>query len=289
MYFKFWGTRGSIPVPGKSTFKYGGNTPCVEIRSSKDKLIILDAGSGIREFGNHLLKNKNDSVIDIFFSHYHWDHIQGIPFFAPLYQREAVVNLYGETCGGERIKDILGSQMASHYFPIELDDMSAKTTFNEIEPNKKYDIDGIKIETFRANHSSPTISFKFTEGEKSFIYLTDNELKLNELENGNISSQLLDLNKEIIDFCRGADYLIHDSMYDEALLMKKKGWGHSSNVTLAYFSILSSVKNLILFHYNPDYTDDKIDELLKETRLLLKAEKSEIKCLASMEGLRIDL
>ena len=289
MYFKFWGTRGSIPVPGKSTFKYGGNTPCVEIRTKNNKLIILDAGSGIREFGNYLINNRYNDKIDIFFSHYHWDHIQGIPFFAPLYDNGAIVNFYGETCGGEKIKDILGSQMVKHYFPIEIDDMNAVISFSEIEPNNKYEIDGIVIETFRANHSSPTISFKFTEGDKSFVYLTDNELRLNETEDRNISSQLLELNKEIIDFCNGSDYLIHDSMYDEALLMKKKGWGHSSNVALAYFSILSNVKNIILFHYNPDYTDDKIDELLAETKSVIEMEKSDIKCLASMEGMRIDL
>ncbi len=289
MYFKFWGTRGSIPVPGKKTFKYGGNTPCVEIRTKDNKLVILDAGSGIREFGNYLQRKGYIEQMDILLSHYHWDHIQGIPFFAPLYNSKEKINFFGETCGGKEIKEILSSQMVSYYFPVELDNMSASTTFNEITPGKKYEMDGLIIETIRANHSSPTISFKFTEGEKSFVYLTDNELVFDNTNSENIYDQLLERNKEIIDFCNGADYLIHDSMYDEALLMKKKGWGHSSNVALAYFSILSNVKNLILFHYNPDYTDEKIDELLAETQSVLKNKDSNIKCLAAMEGLKIDL
>ncbi len=289
MYFKFWGTRGSIPVPGKKTFKYGGNTPCVEIRTKDDNLVILDAGSGIREFGNLLEQSGHDKQMDILFSHYHWDHIQGIPFFAPLYNSKAKVNFFGETCGGKKIKEILSSQMVSYYFPIEMDDTHAATTFNEISPGKKYIMNGLSVETIRANHSSPTISFKFTEEEKSFVYLTDNELVFDDGDSKNISAQLLERNKGIIDFCKGADYLIHDSMYDETLLMKKKGWGHSSNVALAYFSILSNVKNLILFHYNPDYTDEKIDELLSETRSVLKKKNSGIKCLAAMEGMKIDL
>ena len=147
---------------------------------------------------------------------------------------------------------------------------------------------GIKLETFRANHSAPTISYKITEGDKTIVYLTDNELVMEDSPKDNIYDKLLESNKDLMDFCSGCDYLIHDSMYDEASLTGKKGWGHSANVTLAYFGILSQVKNLILFHYNPDYTDDKIDQLLNETNKVLKDENSEVQCLAAMEGLRID-
>jgi phosphoribosyl 1,2-cyclic phosphodiesterase len=288
MYIKFWGTRGSIPVPGNDTLKYGGNTSCVEIGLSNNKMLILDAGSGIRELGKKLVSNGKVGTIDILFTHYHWDHIQGIPFFLPIFQKEATINFYGETSNGEKTKDILSSQMTSNYFPIGLDEMNAELIYHDVKPFNNYEINGAKLKTFRANHSSPTISYKITDGDKTIVYLTDNELIMDDSSGNSIYDKLKKSNKELIDFCFGCDYLIHDSMYDESSLVDKKGWGHSANVTLAYFGILSQVKNLILFHYNPDYTDAKIDGLLKETNEVLKNESSDVKCVAAMERLRID-
>ncbi len=252
MYIKFWGTRGSIPVPGSSTLKYGGNTPCVELRTSKNQLIILDAGSGIRELGKYLSNNGYNNSIDIIVSHYHWDHIQGIPFFLPLYDKKNKITFYGETSNGEKIKSILQHQMTANYFPINLNEICANTTFEEININNSYNIGGIKVETLRANHSSPTVTYKFIDGDKSIVYMTDNELKLKDsidLSDADNLHTILEMNKELIEFCKGCDYLIHDSMYDEISILGKKGWGHTGNVTLTYFSILAKVKNLILFHY----------------------------------------
>ncbi len=288
MIIKFWGTRGSIPVPGNNTLKYGGNTPCVEVRTSSNQLIILDAGSGIRELGKHLCTNGCDKSIHILISHYHWDHIQGIPYFLPLYEKNHEIIFYGETSYGEKIKEILSNQMTSNYFPININEMSAGTTFKEIKVNSSYKIDGVKVETLRANHSSPTITYKITDGNKSLVYMTDNELKLHQTSNGYSYLEIKELNKDLIDFCSGSDYLIHDSMYDETTILGKKGWGHSGNITLAYFSIISKIKNLILFHYNPDYSDDKIDAILQETGAIFESENSEINCLASKEGMCIE-
>ncbi len=287
MYFRFWGTRGSIPVPGNTTIKYGGNTPCIELRTESNHLIILDAGSGLREFGKHLSKNVDDKKMDIFVSHYHWDHIQGIPFFLPLYKEGNEITFYGETSDGKRVEQILSDQMAFNYFPIKIGEMSARTTFKEIKPGCNYNFDKVKIETFRANHSSPTISFKITEGDKCLVYMTDNELKLKD-SSRNSAADILEMNKDLVEFVSGCDYLIHDSMYDETSVVEKKGWGHSCNVTLAYFSILAKVKNIILFHYNPDFTDSKIDEQLQDTLAVFKKENSSINCIASHEGLSIN-
>ena len=291
MYIKFWGTRGSIPVPGNNTLKYGGNTPCVELRTSKNRLMILDAGSGIREFGKYLDNNGYEDSIDIFVSHYHWDHIQGIPFFLPLYDTKNKITFFGETSNGEKIETILQNQMRANYFPINLNEICANTAFEEITINSSYNIDGIKVETLRANHSSPTVTYKFIEGNKSIVYMTDNELKLNEKDN-NITestvSDIVEMNKDLIEFCYGCDYLIHDSMYDEVAILGKKGWGHTGNVTLTYFSILAKVKNLVLFHYNPDYTDEKIDNLLEKTITIAKGEGAELNCIASREGMCIE-
>jgi phosphoribosyl 1,2-cyclic phosphodiesterase len=285
MFFKFWGTRGSIPVPGKNTLKYGGNTPCVEFRSSNNKLIILDAGSGIRELRRSLIeKEDKNHEIHIFISHYHWDHIQGIPFFLPLYEKDTQVIFHGLTSNGSNIEDILSNQMNDNFFPIKIDDVNAQIRFERIEADHSYKIDEVKIETFRANHSTPTLAYKLSENDKSVVYMTDNELKYKKQES---IDSVEELNRNVIDFCRGCDYLVHDTMYDEIQILQKKGWGHSSNVLLAYFSIIAEIKNLVLFHYNPDYTDEKIEKMLKETEDIFHKEKKLIECFAAKEGLEI--
>jgi phosphoribosyl 1,2-cyclic phosphodiesterase len=287
MFLKFWGTRGSIPVPGKNTLKFGGNTPCVEFRSGKGKLIILDAGSGIRELGINLVdKTKKEENIPIFISHYHWDHIQGIPFFRPLYEKNVNIIFYGLSVNGYNIADILNSQMNDNFFPIKIDQANAKVEYKKIEANSSYDLDGVTIKTFKANHSSPTLAFKLVEDNKCFVYMTDNELKFN---NTDSVGSIKELNKDLIKFCHGCDYLIHDTMYDETQLLNKKGWGHSSNVLLAYFSFFAETKNLVLFHYNPDYTDEKIEEMLEETKKIFRKENYDIGCIAAKEGLEIKL
>lgn len=288
MLLKIWGTRGSIPVPGKDTIKYGGNTPCVEIRSSNNKLIVLDAGSGIRNLGNDLLENSNSKFdIDIFISHYHWDHIQGIPFFLPLYEKNAKVTFYGIESRGMSIKDALDNQMNDNYFPIKIDQVNARINYKKIKAGNLLNLDGLEVKTFQANHSSPTLIYKILEGDKCIIYMTDNELKYD--KNDELMSSVKKLNKDLLEFCHGCDYLIHDTMYDETQLISRKGWGHSSNIILAYFAIAANVKNLVLFHYNPDYTDKKIDAMLEETRQVFLNEGNDINCIAASEGLEIKI
>ena len=289
MMLKFWGTRGSIPVPGDNTLKYGGNTPCIEVRSSNNELLILDAGSGLRELGKKLQKDNYNSLINILISHYHWDHIQGIPFFLPLYNEKSSILFWGENSDGQPIESILSSQMSSNYFPITIKDLAAKIKFKEVRIQDSFHINGFNITTFRVNHSSPTIAYRISENNKSIVYMTDNELNI-EKNSGDSNLLSVDkLNKNLIEFCRGCDYLIHDSMYDEATMLLKKGWGHTSNITLALFGILAEVKNLVLFHYNPDYSDDKIDQLLEETSKILKENGAATKCIAAKEGLEISI
>jgi phosphoribosyl 1,2-cyclic phosphodiesterase len=287
MRVKFWGTRGSIPVPGRNTIKYGGNTPCVEVITNSRSIIILDAGSGIRELG-YKLKNSFDKNIKILISHYHWDHIQGLPFFLPFYNQQYNVTLYGETIEGRDIKNLLRNQMTLDYFPISMDKLSANINYKNIEADKFYKFDGISIETKLVNHPTPTLTFKITEQDKCIVYMTDNEIKYDP-SSENIIDDLKANNKVLINFCSGCNYLIHDTMYDEPSSFSKKGWGHSSNNTLAYFAILSRIKNLVLFHYNPDFSDAKIDELLEETKRIFENEDFDINCIAAKEGLEIEV
>ena len=288
MQIKFWGTRGSIPVPGENTIKYGGNTPCVEVRTKDDNIIILDAGSGIRELGKALCSEDFTGHLDIMLSHYHWDHIQGIPFFGPLYNEKNDVTVYGQNTDGKNVIEVLNYQMVPNHFPIDINDFHAKMNFVNIPNNKSFEVSGLKIDTFKANHPSNTISYKLTENGKSLVYLPDNELKLNDFSDNQNPEQIKELNSDLIDFCKGCDYLIHDTMYDEDLIKKKQGWGHSSNVALAYFGIMAEVKHLILFHYNPDYFDDKIDKMCDETERVIHEYKSDLKCIPAKEGLIIE-
>lgn len=288
MIIRFWGTRGSIPVPGKNTLKYGGNTPCVEIRSSENKLLILDGGSGIRELGKHMT-SRDEEDINIFISHYHWDHIQGIPFFTPLFNPKNKVTFYGISSNGLTVEKEMKQQMLPNNFPISLDEFKSDLHFMEINKNIEYDINGLKVETFILNHPSPTLTFKITEDDSSFIYMTDNELNIDNDQERQDDSFLRSMNKELIAFCKNSDCLVHDAMFDENSMINKKGWGHSSNVSLAQFSIMANIKNLVLFHYNPDYDDSKIDFILKETQLFLEKQNSKINCIASKEGLEIKI
>ncbi len=287
MLMKFWGTRGSIPVPGEDTLRYGGNTPCVEIRASNKKLLVLDAGSGIRKLGNQLDSCGFNEAVNILISHYHWDHIQGIPFFTPLYNKRCKINFYGQANNEGGVSGILSRQMNSINFPIQIDELSAEINFNPIGADKEYDISDLKIETLQANHSAPTLCYKISENDKSIVYLTDNELAIN--EGPDLLENFEELNKNLIDFCKNCNYLIHDTMYDEVTLKEKRGWGHSGNISLAYFSMVAEIKNLILFHYNPDYTDVKIDQMLEETKNYLSQNNSPVNCIAAKEGMEIEI
>lgn len=287
MKLKFWGTRGSIPVPGESTIKYGGNTPCIEVRDDKGELLILDGGSGIRELGNFLIQQSYPVKMDILITHYHWDHIQGIPFFLPLYIPSNEITFYGITSNGTNIKNILHNQMLPNNFPIRLDEFPANVKFHELKKNEKYFFGEISVETFMLNHPSPTLSFKIMSGGDTVVYMTDNELMINnELEQQN-GSEISLLNKDLIEFCKNCDYLIHDSMYEEKSISTKKGWGHSSNESLALFSMIAEVKNLVLFHYNPDSSDSKIDSIVNETKIFLQKKNSKINCFGAREGQEI--
>lgn len=292
MILKFWGTRGSITVPGKGTIKYGGNTPCVEYTSDAGTTIILDGGSGLRECGNHLLSDKIEDTFNVFLSHYHWDHIQGIPFFAPLYNDKCKINFYGYAIDEMSIHNFLSHQMTWHNFPVELDRVKANIKFLDVLPEKSLFFDDVKIEPFLTNHSSPTLSYKIINGNKCIVYMTDNELKTNADSNEDLFNEKNDFyaqNSSFIEFCKGCDYLIHDSMYSSELYLKKKGWGHSSNSALVLLGILADIKNLVLFHYNPEDNDEKIDEMLDCTQTLIAEQDSRINCIASKDGLEITI
>jgi phosphoribosyl 1,2-cyclic phosphodiesterase len=290
MKFKFWGTRGSVPVPGASTLHYGGNTPCIEIRTSQNKLFIIDAGTGIRELGNRLCNENFNDDINILISHTHWDHIQGLLFFKPFYSKDFTINIHAYNSNGMNVDHIFDTLMSPPYFPATKEVIKTKTFFKELEGEKTYSFDDFKIETIKVHHSKGTLAFKFIENGRQLVYMTDNEILYeHHKDEYPLKAEIIEKNQDLISFCKDADYLIHDAMYQISDYDKKIGWGHSNNISLAIFAMAANVKNLILFHYEPDYTDEMIDELIKETKNYLLNNESKINLIASYEKMELNI
>lgn len=288
MKIKFWGTRGSVPVPGKNTIKYGGNTPCIQI-SDGDDFIILDAGTGIRELGNELLQNTECNDIHILISHTHWDHIQGLPFFSPIYTDQCKLKIYAESKFDSSIDRIFETQWDPNYFPVTAEIFNEKVRYEVIGPLKNKIINDFTISSINTHHSEGTLAFRIERGGKSMVYMTDNELYYDAKNKLPSFEEILENNKDQVNFINNADILIHDVMYQHEDYGAKIGWGHSNNFSASIFATLGKVKQLFLFHYDPDYSDDKIQELQNETKNYLLELKSPVICRASYDGLELEI
>jgi len=293
MNIRFWGTRGSIPSPGKSTVKYGGNTSCVEVRVT-NQILIFDAGTGIRDLGNHLIKEfaAQPSVnIHLFISHTHWDHIQGFPFFMPAYAKNFQVNVYGPPARDKSLKDLLKFQMDSEYFPVPLGDLNAQIVMQEVR--EPFWIGNAQITPFYINHPAMTLAYKVSEGGKTFIYASDNEpyrYTLHAARKDQLASQYgAELDQKFIDFLTGADFLVSEAQYTLDEYRSKIGWGHSPIESVVEFAIKANVKQLALFHHDPAHDDATIDAMVKHAQSLILAQKSTIKCFGAAEGMEIKL
>ncbi len=274
---KFWGVRGSYPVPGKRANHFGGNTSCLEIRAN-EHIIILDAGTGIINLGNKLVEemkqngnsDKNPMNIHIFFSHTHHDHIQGLPFFAPAYLENCTLNFFGPKSFSHGLHDILANTMESHFSPIELDELNSKINIHNINESD--------IFSFSKNKPNPTITRRNGGGEmkledlvvslmrnyahpkigtfvikaqtkgKSIVYATDTE--------GYIGGDT-----RLIDFSQNANLLIHDAQYDVHQYSQMQGFGHSTYEMAAEVATKANVENLVLFHHDPGHDDGTLAEM----------------------------
>lgn len=247
---KIYGTRGSIPVCGPDFLEFGGNTTCLQVMvPNSNRVIIVDAGTGIRELGKTLVDaNLNRKTIDIFFTHFHWDHIQGLPFFAPAYIPDLQINI--TTLGKGRkisnLKDIFDTQMQKVYFPVQLDKMGAHFGFqNYDEENKRLrngNTTDIIVKAVRHNHPGGAYSYRFEVGGKVLVFSTD-------IEHAN------GIDRNIVDFCRGADVLIHDAQYTDDEIKGKQGWGHSSYGQAIQVAEKAHIERLVVTHHDPDHDD----------------------------------
>jgi phosphoribosyl 1,2-cyclic phosphodiesterase len=279
MKIKFWGARGSIPVSGRQYIKYGGCTTCVEVRSRKDDLIIVDAGSGIRLLGKELLKNSHNGF-NMLFTHSHWDHVLGFPFFAPIYNKKTHIKIMGCSFSSDPVREIIAKTMQPPGFPIKFEEIAARFEFDSLCVGG-CEIAGMHVLPIELSHPNNGLGYKFSEGGRTFVFLTDNELGF--VHPGGKSTE------DYVAFSRGADLLVHDADYTDAEYPRRKTWGHSTWQQALDMALRSEVRAFGLFHHNQDRTDAEIDRTLAECARRARRAGSKMKCFAVREGQEVKL
>ncbi|MFO8084587.1 MAG: MBL fold metallo-hydrolase [Desulfobacterales bacterium] len=281
MRVKFWGVRGSIPCPGPATVRYGGNTSCIELMIEKiNRLLVIDAGSGIREMGDALMIGKPSDIIlktEIFLTHTHWDHIMGLPFFAPIYSPNTQLTIYGPvTHEADSLKEILSGQWTYRYFPIRQEELASRIKYLELNQDN-YDLgQGLHLKTKYLNHPLRCLGYRFEFDGKVLCTAYDTEPFCNVFitdtnhpdydpvmaEEGQEAAERE--NQLMEDFVRGADLLIFDAQYTQKEYdTRRKGWGHSSMEYAIEIAKRNQVRRLALFHHDVQRNDDQMDELCR--------------------------
>ena len=283
---RFWGTRGSIPSPGPATVRYGGNTPCVELRPSDGRLIILDAGTGIRELGRLLTEQGNGAPLsgDIFLTHAHWDHIQGIPFFAPLFKKGNHFTIWGSRSLQTSIDRVVRDQMSPVVFPVTFEELESRIDFQYLSEERR-DAQGYQVQAMAVRHPGGALGYRFTDGNAdgpALVYVSDNEL--NPLAHYDDAA---DWRESFVEFARGAAVLVHDTMYTAGEYDSFVGWGHSTYEDAVELAIEAGVDRLILFHHRPERTDDEVDACLASCRALVKSRGGRVTVEAAAEGMTL--
>jgi phosphoribosyl 1,2-cyclic phosphodiesterase len=276
MKIRFFGTRGSLPVSGKGIRLYGGNTTCVTVTSSSGKRLIFDAGSGIRDLGFSLLKHM-PLELHLFFSHYHWDHIQGWPFFVPAFIPNNKIHIYGQNKGELTVKKMLENLMTAPNHPVPLSIMGASLDFNQLQEDGRIEIDEtLTVEYGPLYHPNGVIGFRITDGEQVFAFLTDVEHR-----------DSAEIDKSLLYLARNADVVAYDCQYTPEEYPTKVTWGHSTWEEGIELVSQAGAKKLLMIHHDPTHDDEFINNMLNEATK--PAEKRGIQVGAAYEGLEIDL
>jgi len=278
MKVKFWGTRGSIPVPGDQTTVYGGNTTCLEITLGKGRTVIVDSGTGIRPLGRKLMEENNISQLYLFITHIHWDHILGFPFFNPIYDSSSKIFVDGHPNCLKGLKYTFNNKMGDGFFPIEFKDLKAEITYMKTLSKKEpLTIDDTLIESISLNHPQGCYGLRFTEDGKRMVFMTDNELEKNSQDKDREFDKC-------VEFCRNADVLIHDAQYTPEEIKKCRGWGHSDFRTTCELAKMANVRRLILFHHDPPRIDTELTAIEKSCRDIVGKSGSDMTIEAAREG-----
>jgi phosphoribosyl 1,2-cyclic phosphodiesterase len=288
-FVKFWGARGSIPTPASWTRVYGGNTACVEVRFD-DTIFICDAGSGIRELGKDLMTRRpRPTELHLLITHTHWDHIQGFPFFVPAYSPKNQIRVYGISSANDDRHRLLSGQMASEYFPVSFHDLGAQIACDHLNGGAR-EIEGVRVRSFPLNHPGGSCGFVFEKAGIKIVYATDNELELapgDRFPDSAHEGGLRRVPAGLIEIARGADLLITDGQYDDKQYASRKGWGHSSCFSVTDLAIQAEVKNLALFHHDPESTDAQIEDKVHSCCQRAARHEAPLVIFAAREGVEL--
>lgn len=295
MHIRFWGTRGSFAKPGPTTVRYGGNTSCVEVRMADGTLIVFDCGTGAHGLGQALLASGSRPIDGhLLITHTHWDHIQGFPFFAPLFIPGNTWHIYAPGGLGNRLEDTLAGQMEYTYFPVTLGQLGAQIHFHDLVEGTFGLGDG-RVTARYLNHPALTMGYRLEAGGTSVVYATDHEPHTRHAQTiaANASaSRVLEVHHEElghIDFLSQADLVIHDAQYTDAEYAQKVGWGHSTVEYVIDVALAAQVKRLALFHHDPMRDDAAVDRLVDACRQRVAGRGGTLEVFAAAEGQMIEL
>ena len=275
---RFWGTRGSIARPGYDTLKYGGNTPCVTVEMDRDRVFIFDAGTGIVDYGRTL--DGGHRKFNLFISHPHWDHIQGLPFFQPLYRQGNEMVIHGTSHGKLSLREVISGQMNNLYFPVTIKEYASRVYFVELEEGE-HQVDQVPVSAIGLNHPGATLGYRLSSGTgKTFAYITDHEI----LPNGDAHNR-----QRLVSFLKQADVVIHDTTYFDEEYPMRVGWGHSALTEVLKLAEEAEVRNLYLFHHDPSHDDTAVERKETLARRYFEERGVVIGCFAAREGAAVVL
>jgi phosphoribosyl 1,2-cyclic phosphodiesterase len=262
MEIKFWGTRGSIPAPGPLTFDYGGNTTCVEVILASGRRVVIDAGTGMRLLGNHLKDTGEPVSFHLLLTHNHWDHLLGLPFFAPIYEEDTEIVVDGWPHAFQALTRVFDDHMGNGFFPVAFDQLKARIDFLNHVARGPIHLEGATIDAITLNHPQGGLGYRFREGDHSFVFITDNELSVG-------SGRRF---REFVQFVKGCDLLIHDAQYLPEELKEHRGWGHSTYEEAVTLAIQGGVRSLLLTHHDPSRSDAQVHQIVERARQLAASE-----------------
>jgi len=276
MNVKFWGTRGSIAAPGKDTLVYGGNTCCLEITLESGRKVIMDAGTGIRALGERYIARQEAADILLLMTHIHWDHIQGFAFFEPIFDPSSRIVVDGFPAAMKGLRVIFDNKMGDGFFPVRFEDLKAHIEYVGKLSRGPITIDDTLIEAIPLNHPQGALGYRFQEGRKKLVFITDNELT----PKGPTGKTLSDY----VAFCREADVLIHDAQFTDEEIDLYRGWGHSDCKSTLDLAVKAHARQLILFHHAPSRKDEELAAIVERCRHVTGAEGHGILIDAAKEG-----
>jgi phosphoribosyl 1,2-cyclic phosphodiesterase len=307
MKVRFWGVRGSIPVPGRSTNRYGGNTSCVEVRPRGAWPIIIDAGTGIRRLGKGLMEEafgEGGGTAHVLISHTHWDHIQGLPFFAPFYTRGNKMHVFARQREDTHLQAVFASQTEDPYFPVPLTSLKAEVEFHELVEGAQFAIDGARITCTRLNHPWIAMAYRIDADGGSLVYASDTAPFADVLLEHefiktppvlgsplptDIADKLKTMRAALVAMCKGTDLLVYDTQFTPAEYKRQPHWGHSTPDDAIAIAREAQVKTLCLYHHAPMRTDEAQDEILAACRKTVKKAGDAFDVIAAYEGLEVTI